>query len=93
MKGIRVLAVAATLACVAVTAEADELLIETIQAEQQGQAERPRRGMSMERVREAYGTPESRQPAVGEPPITRWQYGSFTVYFEHDRVIHAVARR
>jgi hypothetical protein len=30
--------------------------------------------------------------AVEQPPITRWDYPAFSVYFEHDRVIHAVAR-
>ena len=27
-----------------------------------------------------------------QPPITRWDYPSFSVYFEHDKVIHAVAK-
>jgi hypothetical protein len=27
---------------------------------------------------------------VGDPPITRWVYDRFTVYFENDRVIHSV---
>jgi len=33
----------------------------------------------------------ARHPTVGKPPITRWDYPSFSVFFEHDRVIHAVA--
>jgi hypothetical protein len=31
--------------------------------------------------------------AVGEPPISRWVYPQFVVYFEGSYVIHAVARR
>ena len=31
--------------------------------------------------------------AVGEPPITRWEYRNMIVYFEYDRVIHAVMKR
>jgi hypothetical protein len=27
---------------------------------------------------------------VGAPPITRWDYAGFSVFFEHDRVIDAV---
>jgi hypothetical protein len=29
-------------------------------------------------------------PAVGEPPISRWEYTGYTVYFEHDLVLHSV---
>jgi hypothetical protein len=27
---------------------------------------------------------------VGEPPITRWDYGSYSVYFEYDVVLFSV---
>jgi len=37
--------------------------------------------------------PAERHEAVGQPPITRWDYPTFSVYFENDRVIHAVAKR
>jgi hypothetical protein len=55
-------------------------------------ADRPARGMSMDKVEAKYGAPTSRAPAVGEPPITRWEYPGFVVYFEHHLVIHAVGR-
>ena len=54
---------------------------------------RPTRGMTAERVEQTYGIPESRQAAVGDPPISRWEYKDFVVFFEYDRVIHAVAKR
>lgn len=54
---------------------------------------RPSRGMSMASVEAAYGTPANRRVAVGEPPITRWEYPTFTVYFEHNFVIHSVVNR
>ncbi len=57
-----------------------------------GQA-RPTRGMSMAAVEQRYGTPANRRAAVGEPPITRWEYAGFTVYFEHQFVIHSVVNR
>lgn len=55
------------------------------------QANRPARGMSMEKVEATFGAPVSRVPAVGEPPISRWEYPGFVVYFEHQLVIHTVA--
>ena len=32
-------------------------------------------------------------PALGNPPITRWDYPQFSVYFENDRVLHTVLAR
>ena len=53
-------------------------------------AARPNRGSSMATVQSQFGEPVNRHSAVGEPPITRWDYPHFAVYFEHDRVLHAV---
>lgn len=53
---------------------------------------RPQRGMSMKAVERAWGSPETRRAAIGDPPISRWEYSGFTVYFEHNHVIHAVAK-
>ena len=50
----------------------------------------PGRGMSMEAVLKRFGEPKEKIPAVGTPPITRWIYENFTVYFESEYVIHAV---
>jgi len=46
----------------------------------------------MENVEARFGQPTSRVAAVGEPPITRWEYPGFIVYFEHDLVLHAAVR-
>jgi hypothetical protein len=54
-------------------------------------ADHPARGMSMEKVEAKFGAPSKRIPAVGEPPISRWEYPGFVVYFENNLVIHAVA--
>jgi len=56
-------------------------------------AERPNRGSSMASVQSQYGEPTNRHAAVGNPPITRWDYPHFAVYFENDRVLHAVLVR
>jgi hypothetical protein len=44
----------------------------------------------MGEVEKHFGAPLTRHPTVGQPPITRWDYNAFSVFFEHDRVIHAV---
>ena len=54
---------------------------------------RPRSGMSMDQVNNQFGAPGEKYAAVGEPPITRWVYDHYTVYFEHDHVIHSVLHR
>jgi len=54
---------------------------------------KPSRGMTQARVEADYGQPSSRKPAVGDPPISRWEYADFVVFFEYDRVIHAVTKR
>ena len=53
-------------------------------------AELPQRWQTMDQVRAQHGEPLDRRPAVGEPPISRWIYQGFTVYFEHQRVLHSV---
>jgi hypothetical protein len=50
----------------------------------------PARGTRMTAVEAALGAPSERHAAVGNPPITRWDYPGFVVFFENDRVIHAV---
>jgi hypothetical protein len=51
----------------------------------------PSRGTSMAQVEARYGAPADRYAAVGQPPITRWVYPSFVVYFEYQHVVHTVA--
>jgi hypothetical protein len=50
----------------------------------------PKRGITMTQVEAKFGAPVTKHDAVGAPPITRWDYSNFAVFFEHDRVIHAV---
>ncbi|MFK8052695.1 MAG: hypothetical protein AB8F65_06950 [Woeseiaceae bacterium] len=57
-----------------------------------GAIDAPQRGMSMQRVESKWGQPTRRKAAVGQPPITRWEYDGFVVYFEFDKVIHSVAK-
>jgi len=54
---------------------------------------RPTQGMNMSQVEQKFGSPETKVPAVGDPPISRWIYPEFSVFFEYDKVIHAVIKR
>jgi hypothetical protein len=53
----------------------------------------PSGGLSMEQVEARYGEPERRLEPVGNPPITRWEYSNFIVYFEYRLVIHSVGKK
>jgi hypothetical protein len=73
-------------------AQAELLLIDGQVRVRTADVPTPTRGMTMRSVEERFGAPENRAPTVGQPPITRWDYPGFSVYFEHDRVLHSVVR-
>ncbi len=52
----------------------------------------PKRGASEQSVAQQYGEPDESFPARGNPPISRWVYPEFTVYFESGWVIHSVLK-
>jgi hypothetical protein len=57
----------------------------------------PRRGMTMAQVKREYGAPLKVLPTRGgsskhQPPIHRWEYAQYIVYFEYSHVIHSVLR-
>lgn len=73
--------------------KADNLLIERVQTEQN--ISLPERGSSMSQVEAKFGAPQQKFSAVGggsrrTPPITRWVYSGFSVYFENKHVVDAV---
>jgi hypothetical protein len=77
-------------------ASAETLLIERVQ--QENKAAMPTRGMTMAQVEARFGTPADRlDPRGGQkhqwPTINRWSYPAFTVYFEKNKVIDAVANK
>ncbi len=72
-------------------AAAETLVVDGQVAVRQSSVERPSRGATMTAVEQRFGAPASKHAAVGRPPITRWDYARFSVFFENDRVIHAVA--
>jgi hypothetical protein len=70
---------------------ADVLLIEEVR-----QAERmdlPANGMKQSEVRDRFGAPTKSDPPVGDPPITRWDYEGWSVYFEYDLVLYTVLHK
>jgi len=73
---------------VAVPAAADVLLIEEVR--ERMRRDLPANGLTRAEVEQRYGAPNQRLAPVGEPPITRWVYGDFSVYFEYDLVIDSV---
>lgn len=86
-------AFAAPLAVHAAPAHGDNLLIKRVQQEKGMNL--PRRGMTMTQVEKHYGAPQRKlSPRGGDskahPLINRWDYATFIVYFEHNRVIHTV---
>lgn len=83
----------ATAATLSLGARADVLLIDGVETSEQTASSRPTRGTTMERVASRFGEPTSRHAAVGDPPITRWDYPGYSVYFEHNLVLHSVERR
>lgn len=85
------------LAGIIITA-ATQLTAETIlvpvasQAPELQQVERPTRGASKMQVEQKFGKPQEWTDPTGNPPITRWEYETFNVFFEYDHVIHSVLK-
>jgi len=52
--------------------------------------DKPKLGQDEDQVQSLFGQPIKKYQAVGQPPISRWQYQGFVVYFESGTVIHAV---
>ena len=78
-------------------AQAETLLVERTQSETQPL---PGRGQSMTQVEASFGAPQVKHAAVSgpnsrrsNPPITRWDYPGFSVYFEYSHVVDAVANK
>jgi hypothetical protein len=76
-------------------AVADTIVVNDQVQVRDSQLDRPKSGLTMGEVEKRFGAPATRHPAVGgssqqQPPITRWDYSGFSVFFEHDRVIHSV---
>ncbi len=91
-----IVAIAATLGLQAQGLAASQSGKLTIPVGSQGGAHRadelPAKGLTRSDVQARHGAPQRRATPVGNPPISRWHYPTFTVYFEGDTVIHSVTR-
>ncbi len=86
------LILACCLICVSFNAHAETVSIPIGQQGQSQQIDKPALGMTMEQVRQAFGSPVTQSPPRGNPPITRWEYNQFVTYFEDNIVIHSVTK-
>lgn len=70
---------------------ADVLLIEEVR--QAGRMDVPQNGMTTSDVRDRFGNPVKVHSTVGDPPITRWEYERWSVYFEYKVVLFTVLHK
>ena len=89
MQALRNAAIAVTLILAnSSVALADTLLIDAVN--QDAKVPSPSRGMSMAQVESRFGAPLEKHGAIGQPPISRWDYPGYSVFFEHSTVLHSV---
>lgn len=70
---------------------AEEIMMPAAEVEtEEFSVQLPGRGMTMEMVQNKFGEALEKGETVGTPPITKWNYKNFSVYFESEYVIHAV---
>ncbi len=81
------------IALVSASAGADVLTINTFQPEVRPGDHLFVNGLSQQAVLARFGEPKERLAPVGQPPISRWVYETFTVYFEYNIALHAVVHR
>lgn len=74
-------------------AQADTLLIDSAAQALSAGIALPTRGMTMQQIEQKFGAPREKVAPVGDPPISRWVYPEYTVYFEHQYVLHTVLHR
>ncbi|MDX1460084.1 MAG: hypothetical protein R3348_03425 [Xanthomonadales bacterium] len=69
-------------------AVADVLILDEVR--QVERMDLPENGKSKGEIESRFGSPEQKHAAVGDPPITRWDYENYSVYFEYDLVLFSV---
>lgn len=87
------LCVLALLTALSTPTHADTLLIDAIEHAPPDTPQgllRPHNAQTMKQVEQQFGKPDNTYGPVGKPPISRWHYPKFTVYFEHNLVITSV---
>jgi hypothetical protein len=99
MKTLKLVALLCCLAPVG-AAVAETLVVDDQVQVRRSSVDRPARGATMSAVEQKFGAPAQKHAAVGgcgnaspckTPPITRWDYPGFSVIFENEHVVEAVA--
>lgn len=67
---------------------ADVLIIDEVRQVQK--LDLPSNGQTKAGIEARFGAPKARHDAVGDPPISRWDYDTYSVYFEFDLVLFSV---
>ena len=89
---IRVILISAALILSTMTS-ADVLRMEGLNGKVIQAKSLPRRGMTKATVSSRYGQPQHKKAAVGDPPISRWDYPGYSVYFEYNIVLHTLVNK
>ena len=87
------LALALLLPMLPLTAQAD--VVEMPESDIAAAVSKPGKGSTMSAVLREFGQPTTKRKPVGggskqQPPITRWDYPGFSVFFENTHVVDAV---
>ncbi|MGN0921378.1 MAG: hypothetical protein ACI4NJ_06635 [Cellvibrio sp.] len=90
MKLVLVLLVAIGMTSTTIYAQADVIKIPIGEQNSDHDSKLPQRGTLKSKVLAEHGEPTKKYAPVGNPPITRWSYTDFDVYFEYDHVINSV---
>ena len=91
MAKLRIFTVLALLFGVLGTVNAQTLEMEGVASGSDGA--RPSAGMTADSVESTFGAPEAKVAPVGDPPITRWDYDGWSVYYEYGLVLFTVLHK
>lgn len=89
MKSLKILIPALALFLGSATLQAETVTLKGV-GQGKSSVPMPRSGITKAAVSRSHGAPNMKVAAVGKPPISKWVYAEYTVYFEYDRVVHAV---
>ena len=82
---------ALTLLIVCLQVQAQQMVIIPIGQQKAAAIDLPAQGMAADKVLKRFGEPIRIEGPTGKPPITRWYFEGFSVYFESGFVLHSVS--
>ncbi|MFK7794294.1 MAG: hypothetical protein AB8B89_02985 [Gammaproteobacteria bacterium] len=75
---------------IVVTAQADVIKMPSESPQVVTSNSAPARGMTKSQVESNFGSPTAISGPTGQPAIYRWDYPGYSVFFEHNYVLHSV---